>query len=250
MESPNTPLLEVSEVTKRFGGVEALASVSFSVFPGRIHCIIGPNGAGKTTLFNTISGLSPATSGRIIFAGKDISRTSADSISRLGLIRTFQQPRPITTLSVQENVALAASGVRARHRAWRLARGTDADREEVRSLLGLVRLDDPRLLPTALSHGNRKRLELAMALACRPRLLLLDEPTAGMNLNETSEMLDILRETARQVTMVLIEHDMDVVRGLADVVTVLHRGRVLCEGAVPEVEANPTVQSAYLGEAP
>ena len=240
-------LLRAENVSKRFGGVKAVQDVSLTVLAGRVHCLIGPNGAGKTTLFDVLTGATRASGGQVVFGGEDITSDSAASRSRHGLVRTFQSPRAILSLTAGENLLLAASGRRARHRARRLLfRGTD-DHASVDEILDAVRIETPAAWPSELSHGARKRLELGMALACRPRLLLLDEPTAGMNAAETREMSEIIREIARETTVLAIEHDLDFVRRMADVVTVLDRGRILCEGSVGAVEHDERVREVYIG---
>ncbi len=240
-------LLQAESVSKRFGGVKAVQEVSLSVQTGRVHCLIGPNGAGKTTLFDVLTGATRPSGGRVIFGGEDVTRYSAARRSRHGLVRTFQSPRAILTLSVGENLLLAAAGQRARYRARRLLlRGAD-DHAAVDGILNVVRVGEPAAWPRELNHGARKRLELGMALACQPRLLLLDEPTAGMNAAETREMSQIIREIAHETTVLAIEHDLDFVRSMADVVTVLNRGRVLCEGSVEEVENDERVREVYIG---
>jgi branched-chain amino acid transport system ATP-binding protein len=241
------PILRAQKVTKRFGGVTAVEDVSLTVLSGRVHCLIGPNGAGKTTLFDVLSGATTASAGRVLFCGRDITRDPAHIRSQQGLVRTFQSPRPILTLTVRENLLLAASGWRGRHRARRLLwRGVD-DRPRAEEILEAVRLEGQAAWPSELSHGARKRLELGMALACGPKLLLLDEPTAGMNAAETGEMSEIIRGIGRHTTVLVIEHDLDFVRRMADVVTVLNRGRVLCEGPVEAVEQDDRVREVYIG---
>jgi ABC-type branched-subunit amino acid transport system ATPase component len=243
------PLLEVEHVAKHFGGVRALTDVSLTVERGRIHCLIGPNGAGKTTLFEVLSGTPRATAGAIRFAGRDITRSSPDRIARMGLVRTFQSPRAIGTLTVRENLMLGVAGRDAGYSSLRLLRRRDAGSREADGVMRTVGLHHPDASPADLSHGARKRLELGIALACGPRLLLLDEPTAGMNVAETEEISAIIRSVADRVTVVVIEHDLDFVRRMGDRVTVLHRGEVLTAGTVAEVEADERVQDVYVGSA-
>jgi ABC-type branched-subunit amino acid transport system ATPase component len=242
-------VLVVSGVSKRFRGVVALDDVSLSVAPGTVHCIIGPNGAGKTTLFNVLSGTERATGGQVRFRGEDITRLPVDRISRMGLVRTFQTPRAILTFGARANVGLALAGRGARNAALRLLLAREPPPEEAEALLERVGLAVPDVPVSELSHGDRKRLELAVALACRPEVLLLDEPTSGMNEEETTEMAEIMRGLAGELTLVVIEHDLDFVRRMAERVSVLHQGRVLTQGSVAEVEADQRVRDVYLGAA-
>ena len=248
---PSSPIVWTERVAKRFGGVLAIADLSISILAGRLHCIIGPNGAGKTTFFNLLSGVIRPTSGRIYFRGDDITRLDPDEIARRGLVRTFQTPRPFLTLTVEENALLAHFGQTAgflpfsilANRAGRLEGKAKA--LDVLERVGL--LDIRARLVSSLAHGEKKRLELAVALACSPTILLLDEPTAGMNARETEEMSEIIRQVAHEITTVVIEHDLDFVRRMADFVTVLHQGGILCEGSVMEIENDDRVHRVYLG---
>jgi branched-chain amino acid transport system ATP-binding protein len=230
-------VLETAGLARRFGGLRAVDGVDLTIREGRIHCIIGPNGAGKSTLFNLISGVLPPTAGRVTFAERDITRKPPRTIARLGLARSFQTPRVFASLPVLDHVLLAS---REHPRDCPLARGA-LERVGLR--------DREHVLGENLAHGEKKRLELAMALAMRPRLVLLDEPTAGMNAHETESVADIVREIAATATVAIIEHDIDFVRGLADDVTVLHKGAVLREGTIAEIERDDEVRRVYLGEA-
>jgi ABC-type branched-subunit amino acid transport system ATPase component len=229
------PMLETVGLSRRFGGLQAVDNVNLRIREGRIHCIIGPNGAGKTTLFNLISGLMPATHGRVHFRGRDITGQPSHSISRLGLVRSFQSPRIFTSLPVLDHVLLAS-----RETPHKCPLTTDALQR-----VGLRERSQKR--GGDLAHGEKKRLELAMVIAMQPRLILLDEPTAGMNAHETASIAGIVRQAAADATVVIIEHDMDFVRGLADDVTVLHKGRVLREGTIAEIERDDEVRRVYLG---
>ncbi len=230
-------VLQTIGLSRRFGGVRAVESVDLCIREGHIHCIIGPNGAGKSTLFNVISGIIPATAGRVVFGGETITGKSPQAISRLGLVRSFQTPRVFASMTVLDHVLLAS-----RERPEASARARDAlARVE---LLGRV-----DILAGDLAHGEKKRLELAMALAMRPRLILLDEPTAGMNAHESEAIAGIVCEAAAGATVVVIEHDIDFVRGIADTVTVLHKGMTLREGTIAEIERDDEVRRVYLGEA-
>jgi branched-chain amino acid transport system ATP-binding protein len=230
-------VLRTTGLTRRFGGLRAVDGVDLEVREGQIHCIIGPNGAGKTTVFNLISGMLPLTAGRVTFREHDISGQSPHVISRLGLARSFQTPRVFPSLSVRDHLLLAS---REPPDACPVARD---------ALARVDLLERERVQGGDLAHGEKKRLELAMALAMRPTLILLDEPTAGMNARETAAIARIVRAVAASATIVVIEHDIDFVRGIADVVTVLHKGKVLREGTIAEIEQDEEVRRVYLGEA-
>ena len=246
-------MLQVQNVTKNFGSLIAVHSVSMTVEPGELRAIIGPNGAGKTTFFNMISGFFPPTSGRIIFDGQDVTQVPASSRVGLGMARTFQITEIFPELTVHENV-LSAAEVAAGQRLHMWRRKADAARAEqvVADTLQQVGLSakSDRLVGE-LAHGDQRATEIAMALALRPRLLLLDEPTAGMGDQETYEITGLIRRLHRdsKYTIVLIEHDMRVVFHLADRISVLDQGRLLAEGTPAEIAANEAVQAAYLGKA-
>lgn len=234
-------LLEVRDLAKSFAGLRALRGVSLTVEEGDLVGIIGPNGAGKTTLFSVIAGQIPPTSGRVFFDGREITGRRADRVARLGLVRTFQLMRPFESMTVLDNVAVAAH---AHHRRRRAARDAAA---EVIARVGLEPWRDrpAGVLPTA----GLKRLELARALALRPRLLLLDEVLAGLVPTERAPLIDLLRSLRAQgITIVFIEHIMAAVMALSDRVLVLHEGQVLAEGTPAQVTADQRVVDAYLGE--
>ena len=246
------PLLRITSLRKSFGGLVALDRVDLAVEPGEFRAVIGPNGAGKSTLFNTLTGLHRPDEGRVLFDGLDITGRSPHAMARLGVGRTFQITSVFPALTVLENVQIALLA-RAR-RNWNLvevarrmqvARGLD--------LLDMVDLQgsEERRAGT-LSHGDQKRLELAIALAGEPRLLLLDEPTAGMAARERLSSIAMVHRIAREIglTVIFTEHDMAVVFAVASAITVLHQGRVLAEGLPAEVRANPKVHEVYLGETP
>lgn len=241
------PVLAARGVSRNFGGVQAVRSVDLSVIPGRFHCVIGSNGAGKTTLFDVLVGVYPPSSGTVSFEGRTINRWSVNRRARAGIVRTFQNPRPINSLSVRENVALASAVLSQRHSMLRLASGRDADWKAVDEALNMCMLDRWEESPDTLSHGGRKRLELAMALVCLPRVLLLDEPTAGMTIPETAQMAGLLRQLGQTYCMVVIEHDLGFVKSTAEYVTVMHRGEVLCEGTPEQIEQDERVRGVYLG---
>jgi branched-chain amino acid transport system ATP-binding protein len=247
--SAAAPLLAVENVTRYFGALGAVQGVSFSVDRAERRAIIGPNGAGKTTLFNLITGALAASAGRIVFDGTAITGLPPHQVARRGLSRSFQRNNLFPALSVLENLRLAAA---ARERGsydllgsvLRLSRPL-ARAREVAEAVGLTgRLDTQA---RRLSHGEQRQLEIGLALATAPALLLLDEPTAGMSPEETHRMTDLLLRLPRSVTLLIIEHDMDVVFSLADRITVLHGGQVLADGPPEVVRADPRVYEVYLG---
>lgn len=245
------PLLQVSNLAKRFEGIVACDDLALNVAAGDLHAVIGPNGAGKTTLISQLGGQVAPDSGRIRFAGNDITRLPMFRRSRLGLARSFQITSLFLDLSVLDNVALAVQA-HAGHsfHFWRDARAEPELREPARAALqrmGLnARADRPA---SALSHGEHRQLELAMALAGNPRMLLLDEPMAGLGPEESARMVEMLRALKRELTILLVEHDMEAVFALADRITVLVYGRVIATGSPSDIRANDEVRQAYLGEA-
>jgi branched-chain amino acid transport system ATP-binding protein len=246
-------MLQVQNVTKNFGSLVAVQNVSLTVEPGELRAIIGPNGAGKTTFFNMISGFFPPNSGKILFDGRDVTGVPAAGRVGLGMGRTFQITEIFPELTVHENV-LSAAEVAAGQRLHMWTSRADAGRVEqvVAEMLALVGLTDKAdRLVGELAQGDQRATEIAMALALRPRLLLLDEPTAGMGDQETYEITGLIRRLHRdsKFTIVLIEHDMRVVFHLADRITVLDQGRVLADGTPDEIAASEAVQAAYLGDA-
>jgi branched-chain amino acid transport system ATP-binding protein len=243
------PMLKVVDLSRRFGGIVATDHLSLAVAPGELHAVIGPNGAGKTTLVSQLAGQVLPDSGRIWFAGRDITWLPTHRRSMLGLAQSFQITTLLLDVSVIDNVALAVQA-RAGHsfRFWGNARLEAALREPALAALARVGLAG-RADETAsrLSHGAHRQLEIAMALAGRPRMLLLDEPMAGLGPDESGRMLALLRELKREYTILLIEHDMDAVFALADRITVLVYGRVIDSNDPASVRANAEVQRAYLG---
>jgi len=243
-------LLQVEGLAKRFGGIVATDDVALSIQDGELHAVIGPNGAGKTTLIAQLSGQIPSDSGRIRFAGRDISALPMHQRSHLGLARSFQITSLFLDLSVLDNVALAVQA-HAEHsfRFWRNARAEKELREPARAALARVGLADrAERTASALSHGEHRLLELAMALVGTPRMLLLDEPMAGLGPEESARMVAMLRDLKKELTILLVEHDMEAVFALADRITVLVYGRVIASGAPADIRANPQVRDAYLGE--
>jgi ABC-type branched-subunit amino acid transport system ATPase component len=247
------PLLEVRGLNRWFGGLAAVQDVDLRVERGQIVGLIGPNGAGKTTAFNMISGALPPTSGTIAFDGARIDGQSPEAIARRGLVRTFQNPRLFRRLSVLDNVTVATfcqgpaslvSWARPGHQRW--LEGRRRDGAALLAFTGLGDLADEAAMH--LSHGQQRRLEVARALATKPRLLLLDEPCAGLTRAEVESLVDLIRGVRDQgVTVLLIEHDMDFVMALADFIVVLNFGRKIAEGVPAEIRANPDVIAAYLG---
>jgi branched-chain amino acid transport system ATP-binding protein len=243
-------LLAIAGLTKRFGGVVASDDVSLDVRTGELHAIIGPNGAGKTTLIGQLTGEIAPNAGRIVFDGRDITALPVDQRSQLGLARSFQITSLFADFTALDNVALAVQA-HAGHsfRFWRDARSEPELREPARAALeqaGLAARADT--IVANMSHGEHRQLELAMALATGPRMLLLDEPMAGLGPEESARMVATLRELKRGLTILLIEHDMEAVFALADRISVLVYGRVIASGAPDAIRANAEVRQAYLGE--
>ena len=246
-------MLRVDGVGKSFGSLVALTGISLTVHAGELRAIIGPNGAGKTTLFNIICGSFPPTTGTIAFDGADITSLPAHARVNLGIARTFQITEIFPELTVFENVRIGTEVARGyRLRAWLGKAESDDVRGQVDEMLERTGLAaKARRRVGELSHGDQRAAEIAMALALRPRLLLLDEPTAGMGEQETYEITRLIRSLHKdsKYTIVLIEHDMRVIFHLADRITVLDQGRLLAEGTPAEIDANEAVQAAYLGKA-
>ena len=244
------PLLRTERLVKRYGGLLATDNVSIDVRPGEIHALIGPNGAGKTTLVHQLTGVVAPDSGTIHFAGQDITRLATHARVRLGLGRSFQITSVLREFTALENVALAVQG-HAGHSFRFLA---DARRDETLRAPARRLLDEVGLgargsvVASSLSHGEQRQLELAMALAGDPTVLLLDEPMAGMGVEESQRLIGFLRALKQKHAMLLIEHDMDVVFQLADRITVLVYGRAIASGTPGEIRANAEVRQAYLGE--
>jgi branched-chain amino acid transport system ATP-binding protein len=241
------PILRVEHVSKRFGGLKAVDDVSLEVLPGQLHSIVGPNGAGKSTLFNLISGVERADSGQVTFLGRRVERLRAARIARQGMVRKFQAPSVFAGLSVAENVRVAASGRRS---WWTLVapRGRRREAERVELTLQDLELAELADRPAgSLAHGDAQRLEIAMALATEPRLLLLDEPTAGLSAAETDATARLLRRLAERCSVLVVEHDLRFIRQVSDHITVLDHGAKIADGDVETIAADERVRTAYLG---
>jgi branched-chain amino acid transport system ATP-binding protein len=245
-------ILEISELTVRFGALTAVNNVSFWAERGRITSVIGPNGAGKSSLFNLISGAIRPHAGRVRLDGRDVTGWLPDRLLAVGLSRSFQITNVFFELSVRENLRLAAQFVQPGPQLANVLRPVAASRAALARVDELVdqfalapKLDD---LAGYLSHGEQRRLEIAVSLASRPRLLLLDEPTQGMSQSDTQDTADLIKRLAGETSILLIEHDVDLVMDLSDHVVVMHQGAKLAEGTPNTVRSNPTVQAAYFGE--
>ena len=243
-------LLSAKNLTKRFGGLAALSDVSVDLWQGRIHAVIGPNGAGKSTLTNLLSGDLPPTSGTIMLGGRDVTGWSPDKISAQGLGRSYQKTNIFLPFTVWENVRLASQSREPHAANWfRRAIKFEAINARAASAIELSGLNN-RLHSIAgtISHGEQRQLEIAMTLATEPRVLLLDEPLAGMGVAEAERMVALLLSIKKNHGILLVEHDMDAVFTLADKLTVMVNGQVIASGTPAEIRANVAVQAAYLGE--
>ncbi len=245
-------ILEVDGLSKAFGGLRAVDGVTFSVAPGEFSAVIGPNGAGKTTLFNLLTGHLSKTAGRVLFDSADITHRSAHDIVRLGLGRAFQRANIFPAMTVLDNIHAAVLVHERRHRHMiRAARGDAAGRARAREILGWVHLEESAdMLAGNLSHGDQKLLDIALALASRPKVLLLDEPTAGMHPERRRDTMTLVKQIWRDLgmTVLFIEHDMDIVFEVATLIRVLHQGRLIAEGPPSVISQNTFVVEAYLGE--
>jgi branched-chain amino acid transport system ATP-binding protein len=241
------PVIRTEALTIRFGGLTALSGVNFEVRRGEVRAIIGPNGAGKSTFFNCLTGVLRPSSGRILFHGEDITGLSPDRISQKGIARSYQITNILPNATTLENVRIAAQ---SRRHGWSMLRHHRAyadlieKAEAVLESVGLRGKADE--LAANLSHGEQRNLEIGIALATEPELLCLDEPTAGMSTSETHETMELVRRIAKNLTILIVEHDMQVVMELAQRITVLHYGEVLAEGTPDEIQQNPRVLEVYL----
>jgi branched-chain amino acid transport system ATP-binding protein len=240
-------VLRTESLSLRFGGLAALNGVTIEVARGEIRAIIGPNGAGKSSFFNCLTGVLRPTSGRILFNGEDITGLSPDRISRKGIARSYQITNILPNATTLENVRIAAQ---SRHHGWNMLRHHDDFRDLIDKAQAV--LDSVGLLGKAdelavnLSHGEQRNLEIGIALATEPQLLCLDEPTAGMSAAETNDTMELVKRIGKNLTIMIVEHDMQVVMALANRITVLHYGEVLAEGTPAEIQQNPRVLEVYL----
>ncbi|HEX7204739.1 MAG TPA: ABC transporter ATP-binding protein [Xanthobacteraceae bacterium] len=247
------PLLECRGLVRRFGALVAVDGIDLEVEPGEIRAVIGPNGAGKSTVFNLITSVLRPSAGQVIFAGEDVTGMPVHEVAQKGIARTFQLCHIFPALTVRENVRIAAQARDARR--WQFLGGgrvlnrSASAADEAIARLRLTRMADATA--AMLSHGDQRLLEIAMAIAQKPRLLMLDEPTQGLSIEETGRAVQILKDmlTEGDLSVLLVEHDMEVVFKLADYITVLHRGRVIADGSPVAVRASAEVRSAYLGGA-
>jgi len=243
-------LLETHSLSKSFGALAAVNGVSLRVEAGTLHSIIGPNGAGKTTLFNLLTGTFPPSSGEIFLDGKNITGSAAHRIAHLGLARSYQRTTVFPAFSLLDNVWVAAfaTGKSWRGLLWRRANQYPEAMERSRAALADVGLADKAgELAREISHGEQRQLELAIALAAAPRVLLLDEPAAGLSPEETRRMVSLVRTLKGRYTIVLIEHKMDIIMNVSDRISVMHFGALIAEGTPAEIQRNPDVRRAYLG---
>ena len=243
-------ILRASQLTKRFGGLAAVNGVSLDLHQGRIHAVIGPNGAGKSTLTNLLSGDLPCSSGTVTLAGRDVTSWNPERIARAGLGRSYQKTNIFMPFTMWENVRLAAQSRKPHSARWfNLAGGFTETNERAERALELAGLASRRdTTAAAMSHGEQRQLEIAMTLATGPRVLLLDEPLAGMGTMEAERMVQLLLKLKPDHAMMLVEHDMDAVFALADQLTVMVNGQVIASGTPAQIRGDANVQAAYLGE--
>ncbi len=241
------PILKTELLTVRFGGLTALSQVNFEVQPGEIRAIIGPNGAGKSTFFNCLTGVLRPTSGKILFNGEDITGLPSNKISQKGIARSYQITNILPNATTLENVRIAAQ---SRRHAWNMVAHhsafSDINEKAEIALNSVGLLSKAGELAANLSHGEQRNLEIGIALATEPSLLCLDEPTAGMSAAETHDTMQLVKRIGENLTILIVEHDMEVVMELADRITVLHYGAILAEGTPEEIQENPKVLEVYL----
>ena len=243
----SAPILKTEKLSVRFGGLAALSEVNFEVARNEVRAIIGPNGAGKSTFFNCLTGVLQPTSGRILFDGQEITGLPSNAISQRGIARSYQITNILPNATTLENVRIAAQ---SRRHAWNMLSHhrsfADLNEKAEAALQSVVLLGKADELASNLSHGEQRNLEIGIALATEPRLLCLDEPTAGMSQVETNETMELVRRIAKNLTILIVEHDMKVVMELCHRITVLHYGAILAEGTPREIQANPKVLEVYL----
>jgi branched-chain amino acid transport system ATP-binding protein len=246
-EAEPAPILETERLTVRFGGLSALSQVNFQTARDEVRAIIGPNGAGKSTFFNCLTGVLRPTGGRIIFNGEDITGLPSNAISQKGIARSYQITNILPNATAFENVRIAAQ---SRRHSWNMVSHhnalRDINQKAEESLQAVGLLGKARELASNLSHGEQRNLEIGIALATEPKLLCLDEPTAGMSQAETEETKELVRRIAKNLTILIVEHDMQMVMALCHRITVLHYGAILAEGTPQEIQENPKVLEVYL----
>ena len=243
-------ILTIQNLHRHFGGVAAINGVNLAFSENELRSIIGPNGAGKTTLFNVITGKLSANSGQIVFRGQDITNRPPHEVVRLGICRTFQKSSIFPGLTVLENVRIARQiRVGGSRRIFAARDSLKTVQEETQAILERLGLRDKgKMLASSLSHGDQRLMEIGVALAGAPRLLLLDEPTAGMSPRETEQTMHLIRQLAKDVAVILVEHDMEVVMTISDKISVMHQGAIIAEGNPDEIQKNDQVREAYLGK--
>lgn len=240
-------LLDLRKLVRRFGGFTVINNVSLSIKRGEMRCIIGPNGAGKTTLFNLITGDLKPDSGKIVFLNQEITRLSSEKICRSGITRKFQTPTLFSNLKVIENILMAGYG-KYKMSDLLFKKVNAGDIEQSARILQTIKLSEKKdVLASDLSHGEKQWLEMGMLLRNNPKLLLLDEPTAGMTRQETLETATLIKNISKNLTIIVIEHDLKFLKEIGDNVAVLHNGEILAEGTFDEIERNETVKNVYLG---
>jgi branched-chain amino acid transport system ATP-binding protein len=243
------PLLAVENIGRRFGGFVALEGITAAFAPNKVTAIIGPNGAGKSTFFNVLSGVLPPSTGAIRFKGKDLTRTPQHRFAHLGIARSYQITNIFPELSVHENVRVAAQAFRSRSDIWTNRRTlTELDDRADAALVAVGLSARRNHTAKLLAHGQQRALEIAIALAADPELLLLDEPTAGMGPEETKDMVALIETLAAQRTILLVEHKMKMILGLSDRILVLHHGRLIADGSPQHIQTDPEVRRVYLGQ--
>jgi branched-chain amino acid transport system ATP-binding protein len=245
----NHVILETKDLCKNFGALRAVDLVDLQIARGRVHSIIGPNGAGKTTLFNLLTGFLPVTHGEIFFNGAEITHLPPHRISRMGIARSFQITSIFPDLSVYENIRIAIqSRTRFNYNFLTNFKKVEGVGNKVRGVLQEVGLSHKAdKIAKNLSYGERRAIDIGIALATEPNLLLLDEPTSGMSEEESSRIIGLIKDISAKLTVVLIEHNIDVVLSISDIVTVMHQGQIIAEGGPEEIQQNQKVQEAYLG---
>ncbi len=243
-------ILTTKELCKHFGGVWAVDHANLEILPKQVRSIIGPNGAGKTTLINVITGRLPASSGAVIYKGKDITKKSPSDRVKLGICRTFQINSIFSGLTVFENVRIAKqANLGGSLRIFSSKKSLITVNEETWAILERIKMSDKAdIIASNLAHGDQRLLEVGIALAGNPEILFLDEPTAGMSSAETKRVAELITELAKEISVVLVEHDMDMVMEISDVITVLHQGVIVAEGDPDTIRENETVKEAYLGK--